>query len=115
MADYYQELGVSLVKLVDIRGDALSQDYQLAIETLLKQKNIYGLLIIQTLQIMTESEKNAKIIAEAKRKWPKKPIVCCFLGGKITKKGVEILEKNKIPNYPDLKRAAKAMKTLIYE
>ncbi|PIU47162.1 hypothetical protein COS93_00515 [bacterium (Candidatus Gribaldobacteria) CG07_land_8_20_14_0_80_33_18] len=138
MADYCQELGVNLVKLdsktiqklkdskimhpafsrnnpLDIVGDALSKDYQIAIEALLKQKNIYGLLIIQTLQIMTEVEKNAKIIVEAKRKWPEKPIVCCFLGGEMTKKGVEILEKNKIPNYPDLKRAAKAMKVLIYE
>ncbi len=135
-ADYCDELGIKLAKLnkatlkklakskkmhfacskrnpLDIIGDALSVRYKIGIEALLSQKDIYGLIVIQTLQIMTEVEKNAKIIGRAKKKWPKKPIICAFLGGKITKKGIEILEKNKIPNYPDLKRAVRAMKVLI--
>lgn len=136
ITDYFQALKINLPKLesktieklekskkmhpafsrsnpLDIVGDALSDRYQVVIESLLEQKNIYGLLIIQTLQIMTEVEKNAKIIVEAKRKWPEKPIICCFLGGKLTSPGIKILEKNKIPNYPDLKRAAISMKALI--
>ncbi|MCK4473715.1 CoA-binding protein [Candidatus Parcubacteria bacterium] len=136
MADYCDELGIKLAKLskttlkklaktkkmhfacskrnpLDIIGDALAVRYKIGIEALLAQKDIYGLIIIQTLQIMTEPQKNAKIIVRAKKKWPKKPIICAFLGGKITKKGIEILEKNQIPNYSDLKRAAWAMKVLI--
>ena len=136
MADYCDELGIKLAKLskttlkklaktkkmhfacskrnpLDIIGDALAVRYKIGIEALLAQKDIYGLIIIQTLQIMTEPQKNAKIIVRAKKKWPKKPIICAFLGGKITKKGIEILEKNQIPNYSDLKRAARAMKVLI--
>jgi acyl-CoA synthetase (NDP forming) len=61
---------------------------------------------------MTEPEKNAKMITEAKKKYPEKPIICCFLGGKITKKGIDILEKNKIPNYSDLRRAVRVFKSL---
>jgi len=62
---------------------------------------------------MTETEKNSKIIIEAQKKWPHKPIICSFLGGKLTQPGIELLEKNNIPNYPDLKRAARAINSLI--
>ncbi len=98
---------------LDIVGDALSNRYEVAIDTLLNQKNIYGLLIIQTLQIMTETEKNAKMIIRARKKWPNKPIISCFMGGKFTKPGIDLLEKNKIPNYLDPYRAVLAIKALI--
>jgi len=136
MADYCQELGINLPKLtlktikkleksglmhsafskrnpLDILGDALSDRYGVGIKALLEQKNIHGLLIIQTLQIMTEVRKNAKIIIEAKKKWPQKPIICAIIRGKFSQSGIKLLEKNNIPNYSDLKRAALAMKALI--
>lgn len=136
IADYCQELGIKLTKLnratiqkleksaifhpayskrnpLDIMGDALSHHYRIATQVLLEQENIHGLIIIQTLQTMTEVEKNAKIIIEAKKKWPQKSIICCFMGGKFTEIGIKLLEKNNIPNYPDLKRAALATKALI--
>ena len=98
---------------LDIIGDALSDRYKIAIETLLSQQNINGLIIIQTLQIMTEAEKNAKIIVEAKKKYPKKAIITTFMGGKLSQKAIEILEKNRIPNYIEPKMAIKAIKALI--
>ncbi len=136
LADYCQELSIKLPKLkkrtiqkiekpriisssyskrnpLDIIGDALSEQYRLAIESVLGQDDIKGLIVIQTLQIMTEVEKNAKIIIEAKKRWPKKAIVSSFLGGKLTRPGIKLLEENKIPNYSDLKRAAQAMRSLI--
>lgn len=103
----------SKINPLDIVGDALSDRYKVAIETLLYQKDIHGLIVMQTLQMMTEVEKNAKVVIEAKKKFPRKPIICCFMGGKFTKPGIDLLEKNKIPNYLDPKRAALAMKVLI--
>ena len=134
--DYCEELGIKLPPLskktlkklkkspimhpafskqnpLDIVGDALPERYKLAIETLLSQKNINGLIVIQTLQIMTKPYENAKIIKEAKEKWKNKPIITVFMGGEGVKKAVDFLEKNKIPNYPDPLRAVKAMKALI--
>ncbi len=136
LADYCQELGVKLIDLsketlkklnrpgvmhpayskrnpLDVVGDALADKYKSAIEALLSQPDIKGLIVVQTLQIMTETEKNAKIIIEAKRKWKNKPIIAAFLGGPITASGVKILEDNHIPNYGDLKEAALAIKSLI--
>jgi len=133
-ADYCQELGVKLSKIteenlrkldkvmhpafsrsnpLDIIGDALSYRYKAGIDTLLSQRNVNGILVIQTSQIMTESEKNAKIVIEASKKYPRKAIVACFMGGKIAGLGINILEKNYIPNYSDPKRAVRALKGLI--
>lgn len=98
---------------LDLMGDALSDRYEIGMELLLKQKNINGLVAISTPQIMTEHEKNAKIIAEMKKKYPSKPVICCFLGGPLVSSSVRILEDNDIPNYPDVKRAVKSIKALI--
>jgi len=134
--DYCYQLGIDLTKLsstvrqkidkakemhsgwsrnnpVDIVGDALSDRYKIAIDSLLSQNDIYGLMIIQTMQVMTEPIKNAKIIIEARKKYPKKPIVAVFMGGKLTNPAINLLEKNKIPNYSDTIRAALAIKALI--
>ncbi len=97
---------------LDIVGDALPDRYEAAIETLLKEPYIPGLIIIQTLQTMTDSEKDADIIINAHKKYPNKPIVCAFMGGKYTGKGIRRLESCGIPSYPDPKRAVRAMYTL---
>ena len=98
---------------VDIIGDALSGRYKVAINALLGQKDIYGLIVIETLQTMTQPIKNAKIIIEAKKKYSKKPILTIFMGGKLTNPAIKLLEKNKIPNYSDPLRAVRAMRALI--
>lgn len=98
---------------LDLIGDALSDRYEIGIEAMLKQKDINGLIVISTPQIMTEHDKNAKIVVEMKKKYPSKPIVCCFLGGPLVSSAVKILEENDIPNYPDVKRAVKSINALI--
>ncbi|MCD6402291.1 CoA-binding protein, partial [bacterium] len=136
ITDYCQKLGIKLPRLeketiskiknskawhpaitlnnpLDILGDALSERYKIAIEAMIRQENIRGLIVIQTLQIMTDVKKNVKIIIEEKKKWPQKPIISVILKGKLSQDAIRLLEKNKIPNFPDLKRAALAMRALI--
>ena len=98
---------------MDIVGDALPERYEAAINTLLEEKYIDTLIVIQTLQTMTNPERNARIIVDAQRKFQDKPIVCCFMGGNNVRKGVNLLEANNIPNYPDPKRAARAIQSLV--
>jgi len=62
---------------------------------------------------MTEVQKNAKVTVELKRKWPKKTIICCFMGGKYSQSGIDILKKNQIPNYSEPKQAVLAIKALL--
>ncbi|MFH1643365.1 MAG: CoA-binding protein [Patescibacteria group bacterium] len=98
---------------LDLLGDAQPERYAMALEALLSQKNIHSIVVIQTLQIMTEVEKNAKIIIEKRNKYKDKPILTAFLGGSLSKKGIELLEKNNISNFSELKRASVALKVLI--
>lgn len=91
---------------VDVVGDATAQKYESAISALLDQKDISALIVLQTMQIMTNSIENANITAHAAKRHADKPIVCCFLGGKMTLSGINVLEENKIPNFSDPRKAA---------
>ena len=135
-ADYCSELGIKLAKIktrtlkkieesgvmnkaysrnnpLDIIGDALPDRYKVAIEGLLSQRDIYGLIVIQTLQIMTKPMKDAKIVIEARKKYPQKPIITIFIGGRRVMRAIKLLETNKIPNFEEPLRAVKALKALI--
>jgi len=133
-ADYCEEYGVNIAELdksllkkldkvmpaaysrsnpLDIVGDALPDRYRNAINLLLEDKKINGLIVIQTLQSVTKADENAQAVVEARHKFPDKPIVCVFMGGRFVSRATYILHKNNIPNYNDVKKAVKAMKALI--
>ncbi|MEM2138525.1 MAG: CoA-binding protein [Candidatus Woesearchaeota archaeon] len=135
-ADHCETLGIKLAKLsdetikkldeskkmhpaysktnpLDLIGDALHDRYKVAIDTLLKQKDIHGLIVIQTLQTMTESVLDAYAIIEARKKFPKKPIIANYMGGKYTKKSINLLEANNLTNFNNPYKSAVHMKALI--
>lgn len=104
--------GYSARNPLDIVGDADAERYKAAIEAVLKQSNINAIVVIQTPQIMTEPEKNAKILIEAGNRYDK-TIIANFMGkGEETKRAIFALEENKIPNYQDPSEAAKVLKIL---
>ncbi|MFP4022233.1 MAG: CoA-binding protein [Candidatus Paceibacterota bacterium] len=104
--------GYSASNPLDIVGDASAERYDAAIRAVLEQENINAIAVIQTLQIMTEPEKNAKILIEAHKEHGK-TIVACFMGkGEKTQKAVSLLEEHGIPNYHDPLGAAQALKAL---
>ncbi len=134
--DYCSELGINVPKLkketisflekkkamekvvykgnpLDVIGDALADRYEVGTEALLRQDDIKAIMVISTPQIMTEHENNAKIIVELKKKYPNKPVIGCFIGGKLVGPAVKYLEDNHIPNYSDPKQAVKSIKSLI--
>lgn len=135
-SDYCEELGVQLPQLrkelikafdksgvmhpaysrrnpLDIVGDAMPGRYELAINALLKEPYIHGLIVIQTLQAMTNSVLDAKAIVEAHKLFPDKPIISCFMGGRFSRKGMHYLDNMHIPDFNDVRKAVVAMKALI--
>ncbi len=135
-SDYCEELGVNLPQLskdalktfeksgimhpaysrrnpLDIVGDAMPDRYGLAINTLLNEPYIHGLIVIQTLQAMTNSVLDAKAIVEAHKQFPDKPIISCFMGGRFSRKGMHYLDNMHIPDFNDIRKAVVAMKALI--
>jgi len=97
----------------DVVGDAGPERYKAAIEAVLEQENVSGLMVIQTPQIMTDPIGNAKVIIELKNKFPEKPIVCFFLGKGMSGEAIKLLGENKIPNFKRLRSGITALKSLI--
>ncbi|HEB76876.1 MAG TPA: CoA-binding protein, partial [Nitrospirae bacterium] len=96
---------------VDVIGDAGSDRYRAALDAVLNDENVDGVIFILTPQSMTEIEKTASIIPDLARN-SGKPVVASFMGLMDVSRGVEILEKNGIPHYPFPETAARVMGAL---
>ncbi|MEW6102289.1 MAG: acetate--CoA ligase family protein [bacterium] len=81
---------------VDILGDALSDRYNFAIETITNEPGVDGIIVILTPQAMTEIEKTAEIIIKFK---DKKPIFPVFMGGAELTPAISLFKKHNIINY----------------
>ncbi len=135
-ADYCEEFGVGLAEFrkktiekldksgqmhaaysrrnpLDIVGDALPGRYRAAVDTLIAEPNVGGMIVLQTLQTMTDPVADAKVVVRAHRRHPDKPILCVYMGGKFSRAGIRYLERHSIPDYNDPRKAAKAMWALM--
>ena len=86
---------------VDVLGDAKSDRYASAIETVIEDVNTNSVVILLTPQLMTDIEGTANAIVEISKK-TSKPLFACFLGGKEVKNGFKILTENKLPWFNDV-------------
>jgi len=92
----------------------LPERYEVAVNTLLEEDYISGVIIIQTLQTMTDPVKDAMVAINAHKRFRTKPIICTYMGGKFSRKGNELLKAHNIPDYNDQRKAALAMAALIH-
>ncbi len=97
---------------LDLIGDAGPARYDAAISVLLSEPYISGLIVVQTVQTMTDSAADARVIARAHLLNPSKPVVCAFMGGKYSRQGVRVLKDNGIPDFNDPRKAVQAMAAL---
>lgn len=97
---------------LDIIGDATVQRYAAALDALLKDPEIAGVIVAQTLQTMTQPMENAKLLVAAKKKFPKKPILAVFLGGKYSHDAMRYLNRHGVPQFNEPMQAVKAAKAL---
>ncbi|MGP8319241.1 MAG: acetate--CoA ligase alpha subunit [Methanosarcinaceae archaeon] len=96
---------------VDVLGDASAGMYGYALEVLLNDKNVDGIILLTSPQAMTAVDEIAKIVTQ-KAGSSEKPILCSFVGGTRITKGVRILNSYQIPNYSFPERAVASMRTL---
>lgn len=93
---------------VDVLGDARADRYRSAIEAVLDDGNVSGIIVLASPQAMTDMKEIAEVIAEANQRSPK-PIIACLMGGERTRIGERILSESRIPNYLFPERAARVM------
>ena len=83
---------------VDVIGDARAERYKVALSQALKDVNVDGAFVILTPQSMTDIEDTAQEIAKVAEQYDK-PLYSSFMGEAEVAKGVDILQRNKIPHY----------------
>ncbi len=64
---------------MDVLGDALADRYRFALETVVADPNVDGLLVVLTPQAMTEIEATAQAIGSLSPA-SDKPVLTCFMG-----------------------------------
>jgi acetyltransferase len=88
----------SLNNPIDILGDAKSDRYKKTLETLNNIDGFENIIVLLTPQIMTDANTIAEEIIRISST-SNKNIFVCFLGGKEVKKGIQILNNNKIATF----------------
>ncbi|WP_135609527.1 acetate--CoA ligase alpha subunit [Methanococcoides sp. AM1] len=96
---------------VDVLGDAHPDIYGYALETILDDPNVDGIIVLTSPQAMTDVKNIAEVVAE-KAVSSRKPILCSFVGGTRIEEGEDILDQNHIPNFAFPERAVSSMAAL---
>ena len=96
---------------VDVLGDARADRYRFALEQVIADPQVDGVLVILTPQAMTEIAETAQVIINT-ASTTDLPIVSCFMGEARVKEGMQLLSDHNIPNYPFPERAAKVLRAM---
>ena len=98
---------------VDALGDVSAEKYGQTLEVVIKDSSVNGIIAILTPQAVTQPFQVAENVVNISSKY-KKPVVCCFMGGKQIEKGINFLSKNLIPNYSFPERAVSAFSGMVF-
>jgi acetyl coenzyme A synthetase (ADP forming)-like protein len=102
----------SVLNPVDVLGDALADRYGLALEAVINDPNVGGILVILTPQVMTQVEETARVVGEVSKRG-NRPVLGCFMGRETVEPGVQVLNRYAVPNYPVPERAVAALAAMI--
>lgn len=97
---------------VDLVGDARSDRYRAALEGVLKDRGVDGVIAILTPQNMTDIDGVASVLTELAQQ-SSKPLFASFMGGVDIASGVQILRRNNVPHYPFPEGAARVFAAMV--
>jgi len=100
-----------LTNPIDVRGDAKAEYFRGAIEAVIKDPSVGGLVIMGSPLDTADLESIAQIIVEMRDDIPI-PTTCCFAGGAKCERANKILRDGKIPCFPTPDRAVRALSIL---
>lgn len=98
----------SVLNPIDVLGDALADRYALALDAVLGDPDVGGVIVILTPQVMTQVAETARVVGERSRS-SGKPVIACFMGKDAVRPGVHILNEHRVPNYDVPERAVAAL------
>ncbi|HPP66457.1 MAG TPA: acetate--CoA ligase family protein, partial [bacterium] len=97
---------------VDVLGDATEEGYKTALENVIKDTAVDGVVVIVTPQRVTRPLETAQAVVENANRY-KKTIVTSFMGGVSVETGIDFLRQSRIPNYEFPERAVRALKGMV--
>jgi len=98
----------SLHNPVDLVAEAQAEQYETALRSVLKDRQIHSAIVILTSTAFTEVDKISAAVVKVAGEF-EKPVVCSFLGVFDVSRGIEILESDGIPNYRFPESAARVL------
>ncbi len=104
--------GSNALNPVDVRGDADEERYRFALDTVLRDEQVNGVIAILIPQAVTKVAETANVIADVVQGHDK-PVLACFMGQNTTQVGIDILRDRKVPNYEYPERAVNAMRAMV--
>lgn len=103
----------SIYNPVDVLGDAGAERYRFALEKVLLDPQVDGVIALLCPTATTDSLEVALSIREIKQKIPGKPLLGAFMGGKEIYEGQKLLREAGIPCYLFPERAVYAMEGMV--
>lgn len=94
---------------VDVVGDADTQRYSTALNAVLRDPAVDGVVALLTHQYVTDTEAIARVIIAAQKKFPRKPIAVAFIGGEGVAPGRLLLTRAGILNFEYPEQAVTAL------
>jgi acetate---CoA ligase (ADP-forming) len=98
---------------LDLLGDAKTSGYKIALDELIKDKGIDGILVVALYQTPLLTTDIVEVISEA-HKQTQKPIMVVSTGGEFTDVLSEALEETGVPTFSFPEHAVKAMDKLVW-
>ncbi|NLD74284.1 MAG: CoA-binding protein [Chloroflexi bacterium] len=97
---------------VDVLGDAKADRYAQAIEQVLKDEGVDGVMVIVTPQTATDIPGTAEQFATISKSYDK-PVLGCWMGKQDAQTGIDVLSAHHVPNYPFPERAVGAFGAML--
>jgi len=97
---------------IDVLGDAPPDRFAGAVETVLKDKGVDAVLVILTPQAMTDPTGTAQAVSQIAAR-AHKPVLAAWMGGKVVREGVQLLNEAGIPTYNTPEKAVRAFMHLV--
>lgn len=100
-----------LTNPIDVRGDAKAEYFKSAIEIVIKDPSVGGLVILGSPLDFADLESIARMLVDMRDDIPI-PTTVCFAGGHKCEKAANILREGSIPVFPTPDRAVRALSIL---
>ncbi|MCA9188168.1 MAG: bifunctional acetate--CoA ligase family protein/GNAT family N-acetyltransferase [Pirellulaceae bacterium] len=97
---------------IDILGDANPKRFGVAVEAVVADNNVDGVLVVLTPQSVTDPTASAEAVIAAAKK-SQKPVLAAWMGGDKVRPGIDLFNKAGIPTYSSPEKAIRAFMYLV--